>query len=110
MIRVGWIDDPELEYSAVVIEHEKSGDTIEVQRAHHFDDEDRALGMDTYCIVRGGATIYGGLTAYSFTPRALRISLTDDAASVLDLDPSFDVDMDADSLAVLRARLPGLVE
>lgn len=60
-MRVAWVEEPDLNYSMLAFEDEASGDFFAVQRAFTFDDQDRQLGMDTYCLVRGGATHYGGL-------------------------------------------------
>jgi hypothetical protein len=47
-----------------------------------YDDQDRALGQDTYCIVAGdqSGTVYGGITSWSATGRRLEFRLTERAA------------------------------
>lgn len=72
MATVGWVKDEELNYCAIVIRDEASGDTIEVKRSLETDAQDAELGMDTYCVIRGGAIHYGGLEAFRNLSRAVR--------------------------------------
>ena len=109
MTAVHWVDEPESNFVALLVVDEESGDTIEVQRAYEFDEQDRELGMDTYCLVRGGANYYGGLIAYELSDLSLSLSLTEGAAEVLELPESFEIPLDPASIALLRLRLPGLV-
>ena len=57
------------------------------QRADAFDDQDRALGQDTYCIVSGWqeGTIYGGIQALSVDGDRVALQLSPDAARELGL-------------------------
>lgn len=56
MIRVGWVEDTDLNFAALVIHDTDSDDTLEVQRTLVPDEQDKRLGMDIYCLVRGEAT------------------------------------------------------
>ncbi len=86
MVRVGYVSDEELDFEAVVIAGDDLDDSIEVQRALTFDDQDRSLGMDTYCLVRGGtAKHYGGIEQWSVTDNVLSIRFTTEAAAALGL-------------------------
>lgn len=55
------------------------------QRADEFDDQDVALGMDTYCIVSGNqeGTIYGGVVDWEPIGNTIDFSFTPDAAAEL---------------------------
>lgn len=58
--------------------------TIELQCAIEADDQDRALGMDTYGIVlSSGATHYGGITRCSLAKRRLILAFSEEAEAAL---------------------------
>lgn len=58
--------------------------TLEIQASYRYDDRDRALGTDTYClVVDGGGPIYGGVTRWEVTSREVRLQLTPRAAHLL---------------------------
>jgi Immunity protein 10 len=58
--------------------------TIELQCAIEADDQDRALGMNTYGIVlSSGATHYGGITRCSVSQRRLIFAFSEDAEAAL---------------------------
>lgn len=64
-----------------------SGGRLELQRALSFDEQDRAEGMDTYCLsMSSGATHYGGVLSWSLTPGTLELTLSREAAVDLGLD------------------------
>lgn len=61
-----------------------SGLRLEVQRSRILGEEDRRLGMDTYCLVnQNQATTYGGVERWSLDDRELRLFFTDEAATAL---------------------------
>lgn len=61
-------------------------DHLLVQRALSFDDQDRALGQDTYCLVTAtGATFYGGVEIARIESLDLVLSFTSEAVAALDL-------------------------
>ncbi len=73
-----------------------------------YDEQDRALGQDTYCIsTEGGATVYGGLTRCVLHNNALLLGLTPDAATTLGLPTQtrFPLTIDHATVARLRAGL-----
>ena len=75
----------------VLAEHEDgSGRRLELQRALVITDSDRRLGMATYCLVNEvGATYYGGVEASSITGGVLELRLSDDAASIMDVNEGY---------------------
>lgn len=109
MGKVGWIEEPELNYAALVIHDEESGDTLEFQRPLDFDEQDAALAMTTYCIVRAGAAHYGGLESYHVGDSFVGFRLTRGAAELLDLPQSFEIPIDLQGAATLREHLPDLL-
>lgn len=109
MARVGWIDEPDLNYTALVIADDESGDTLEIQRSLTLDDQDLGLGMDTYCLVRGGAAHYGGVEAYEIGDSFVGFNLASNAATALELPESFEIPVDSDGVALLLERLPSLL-
>lgn len=109
MARVGWTNEPDLNYTALVIADEESGDTLEIQRSLTLDDQDLALGMDTYCLVRGGAAHYGGVEAYEIGDSFVRFTLAGPAATLLELPGSFEIPVGSDGIALLLERLPSLL-
>jgi immunity protein 10 of polymorphic toxin system len=55
--------------------------------ASEFDEQDRALGMDTYSLSdETGATVYGGVTSCRLEGNTLAIVLSSEAAAILGLD------------------------
>jgi hypothetical protein len=106
---VGIEERPDVNSVVVVLaEHaDGSGARLELQRALSFDEQDRKLGMDTYCLcVTSGATHYGGVTSWSLRQGRLELALTDDAAATLGTSPSIVVSLHVDvSLDPLRVAL-----
>lgn len=107
--KVAWVRDPELNFMALVILDEASGDTIEVQRSIEFDEQDVRLGLDTYCLVRGDASHYGGLLNYEVTDQRLCLLLSAEAAATLQLSELIEIEIDERSAALLRTHLPELL-
>ncbi|AZQ77829.1 hypothetical protein EJ997_11245 [Flaviflexus ciconiae] len=106
MIQVGWIEDEELGFAALVIHDEESGDS---QRPLSSSDQDRELGQNTYCLVRGGATYYGGVSSYSFAGTTLSLSITSEAADILHLPTPLEIDLGVPGAALAREHLPTLL-
>jgi hypothetical protein len=79
------LDSAQMAYQEVAFLDTESGDAIHLQLAHGFDDQDRELGMDTYCLVRGGLTHYGGPFDLTVGPGRVALTLDDEAARVLEL-------------------------
>lgn len=97
----------------VLMAEGESGDgaRVELQRATTFDDQDRALGHDTYCLgLHTGASIYGGVTAWSLTPGRLTLALSKEATEALDVDAELTIDFDAQLVAGVEEWLPKVLE
>lgn len=95
--------------ATLVIADQESGDVVEIQRADQFDDQDRSLGMDTYCVVRDGRTAYGGITAWDIDSGTLAVHLSGVAQEALDLPSTLAIPIDDDGAALLVAVLPELL-
>jgi hypothetical protein len=82
-----------------------TGERLELQRALVFDDQDRATGMDTYCIsISSGASQYGGVRSWSLEGPILIIHLDDEASEILEVEGGFRLHVD-----VPPAAFEGLV-
>jgi hypothetical protein len=108
--RLGYVRDVDLNFEALVILDEPSGDTLEIQRSLSFDEQDTAAGMDTYClVVSAGATHYGGVESWAVRDGMLTLSLSEAAAAVLELPADVDISVRAADEAPLRDHLARLV-
>ena len=106
--RAGYVIDDQLGYEAVVFEDDLSGDGLSVQRTLEPDEQDVALGMDTYCVcLSSGSAVYGGVEAWSVLDGVITVSLSDDA----ELTRRFIMDLAAGQLSIIaaiaRMRSPG---
>jgi hypothetical protein len=74
----------------VVLAEDEDGDgdgsVLELQRALSFDEQDRKLGMDTYCICLDGGTHYGGVVTWSVTAHRLELHFDEEAADHFAVD------------------------
>lgn len=83
-MRASYVIDHELGYEAVVFGDESAEDGLSVQRTLEPDEQDFALGMDTYCLcLSSGPTVYGGVTGWSAHHGEITLRLNEKAASVL---------------------------
>ncbi|WP_295819752.1 Imm10 family immunity protein [uncultured Deinococcus sp.] len=83
-IFVGEIEDADTFMVALGDHADEPQEWLELQRALVEDEQDVALGMDTYCLVRsGGPTVYGGVAACVLSRDGLILRLDDDAAQML---------------------------
>jgi hypothetical protein len=81
-----------------------------LMECHHDEDEEEiALGMDTYCLVvdPGQATSYGGVRECDLVDGVLRLRLTVEAAEELGLpvETTFELALDAERLQMVRRGL-----
>jgi len=69
----------------VLAEHpDGSGRRLEVQRSLRVDEQDRSLGMDTYCLVTEEQdTHYGGVLDWRIEGSTLHVDLTEEADRVM---------------------------
>jgi hypothetical protein len=59
---------------------------LELQRSLEHDEQDAALGMDTYCVVTDtGATHYGGIVSCVLTDDSLVLAFSEEAENALGL-------------------------
>ncbi len=108
-VEVGWVEDLEDNYRVLVIMDTESGDTLELQRSIQDDEQDRALGMDTYCFVHDGATHYGGLKGWRVESGTLTLRLKWTAARVLGLPRTVKKQVTTEQAAILKERIPVLL-
>lgn len=104
--------DDELETEALFLAEDEqgAGRLLEVQKAFAWDEQDRRLGQDTYCLVdENQATHYGGVASWRLDANVLEINLTPDASGVFGAS-SYRIDLD-DPCAVelVSKNLPRLV-
>lgn len=108
MIDVAYVYDEELNFEGLLLHDRLSGDTLEIQRSIEFDEQDVALGMDTYCLVWQGATHYGGIVDWVIDGNSFTVHLSDDARAELGLPPLLTLGLDVEGVAVVRRHLPSL--
>ncbi len=69
------------------------------------DEQDRALGMDTYCVCNeAGATVYGGVTSCILEGDLLRLSFTPEAAESLAVGEECRLQLQVDRQSIKRLR------
>jgi hypothetical protein len=110
MHQVGYVRDEDDEYELLVISDEAAQEWLEIQRSFEHDEQDAALGMDTYCLVRdSAATHYGGVVLWNLAADRLTVHLTPDAAAVLGVPRRIHFTVDAEGQALVREHLPRLL-
>jgi Immunity protein 10 len=92
-----------------------TGLSLVFQRALTFDEQDRAMGTDTFCVSdEWGATVYGGVS-YTMDGATLKLELSPEATAALRLPPRLELRLNVDehvlqevgeALAESFARLP----
>ncbi|WP_457964704.1 Imm10 family immunity protein [Arthrobacter sp. D1-29] len=103
--------EEDLGYEAVVLANRADMPTwqLEIQRPLDPDDQDRRLGLDTYCLVLPtGATAYGCLASASVSGQRLRLTFPADRLTELGLTDStleLQLELEAASLDVLVTGL-----
>jgi hypothetical protein len=81
---VGEVEDVDTFMVALGDDEHESREWIELQRALFEDEQDEALGLDTYCLVRsGGPTVYGGVESCVLTQHSLHLRFDDESTKVL---------------------------
>src|SRR6476646_4500799 len=81
MVAAEQLDDLNAYVVVLYEQADGTGERIEFQRALSFDDQDRELGQDTYCIcLTSGATTYGGVRACILSGPSLKLRLSPEAA------------------------------
>lgn len=101
-------EDLEADVLALAEQEDGSGRRVELQRALVVTDEDRQLGMDTYClVVETGATHYGGIEACTLDDGVLELRLSPEATEDLGVDGGFRVRV-GDEPGAVQAVTDGL--
>ncbi len=89
------------------------GFTLLIQRTdYEADEKDISLGMDTYCLVSGGRTHYGGLLRVEWDGDSIRFTLSGKAASVLNIPESLTIRFEApvENVEAYVAGLPDILD
>lgn len=105
---VAAVELPDLNTFVVVLaeEPDESGARLEIQKSLSLDEQDRKLGLDTYCLcTEDGATYYGGITSWVLTQGSLEVQLDAEAAETLGVEGGFVVDFEPESLPALKEGL-----
>jgi hypothetical protein len=107
-------EDAENELFMVVFAEEEGeqGERLGIQRAFAFDDQDRSLGQDTYCLVSREGVSYGGVTSWSLTGKVLTLALDETCSEALAADGGYEIliEADGDKLEAIRAGLKRALE
>jgi hypothetical protein len=108
LTNVGYTEDAELNCMALVF-RDSDGDSLEIQRALVFDQQDRDLGMDTYCLViNASATHYGGISGWLISGDILELVLQPGAAQALDPPHLLRIPLTPAEIQLVEERLPAL--
>lgn len=109
-VRAGYLRDEDHGFESVVLLDEESQDSIEIQQSLEFNDQDRATGMDTYCVGRSGAaSSYGGITSWHADAGSLTFEFAPDAAQVLEIPTVVTPEVGADQLRPIISVLHRLL-
>ena len=94
-------------FVVILAEHpDGSGARLEIQKPLSSDEQDRRLGLDTYCLcTEDGATHYGGVMSWTLTQSSLEIVLDAKAAEALGVEGGFVVDFAPESRTALKGGL-----
>ncbi|XXT18297.1 Imm10 family immunity protein [Sorangium sp. So ce429] len=87
-------------------QHDGSGMRLEIQKSLSLDDQDRQIGLDTYCLcAEEGATYYGGVVSWTLTEDSLEILLDAKAAEALGVEGGYVIGFAPESRTDLKAGL-----
>ncbi|WP_309111646.1 Imm10 family immunity protein [Saccharothrix sp.] len=89
-----------------------TGFVLLIQRSLYEPEEQEVhLGMDTYCLVSGGQSIYGGLRRAVRLDQGLDLTLSSEAAELLELPVDLQVRLDGEAAAAAEVldALPRIV-
>ncbi|MFJ8149121.1 Imm10 family immunity protein [Streptomyces sp. NPDC096048] len=92
---------------------DEPGFTLLIQRSDYEPDEqDISLGFDTYCLVSGGRSHYGGLRRVERDAEMIRFLFSSQAAAVLGISESLTVRFEAptQSVEAYSSGLPGILD
>jgi Immunity protein 10 len=100
-------EQPELNTFAVLLAEQPDGGglRLELQLALSFDDQDKQLGQDTYCVgTEDGRTHYGGVAGWSITNGLLTVCFDTAGAAALEVK-GFQIRCPEDRVEALRDAL-----
>jgi hypothetical protein len=111
---VGVLRAKDLDAEVLVLAENRdgSGRRLEVQRSLSVTEDDRRLGMDTYClVVESCATHYGGLESWSIHDNVLHLGLTMEAATALGTDRDYRIGLeDRDAVSTVARALNSIIQ
>ncbi|GAA2197190.1 hypothetical protein GCM10009849_05200 [Sinomonas flava] len=112
---VGYVRDEDMAFEALVLADEVKNPrwSLEFQRPLDPDDQDRILGLDTYCLVfPSGETAYQCLARVQISKAKLRLVLTEEAAARLGLTTSLDfiLELSPTDFEEMTAGLRGILK
>jgi hypothetical protein len=99
---------PDLNTEAVILTEDADGDglRLELQRGLKYTEQDRRLGLDTYCLVtHTGATVYGGVRSYTLEGSSLTMRLEPIAYDTLGVPEEFTILLETDPATLEKVRL-----
>jgi len=106
---VAYLEDVALNYAALVF-RDSNDETLEIQRALVFDQQDQDQGMDTYClVVHAGPTYYGGVNDWHIHDDVLQLILGPEAAQTLGLPTALRLLLSPTEVPLVREHLPALL-
>jgi hypothetical protein len=109
MTEVAYIEDVALNYAALVF-RVSNDETLEIQRALVFDQQDQDLGMDAYClVVNAGPTYYGGVDDWHIDDDVLQLVLGPEAAQTLGVPTALRLMLSPTEVPLVREHLPALL-
>jgi hypothetical protein len=89
---VGLMREEDCEILVIAEDPQSTDGVLEVQRAFEFDEQDRQLGQDTYClVVNAGPVHYGGVERWNATDGGVRVQLTPECAADLGIDTELEI-------------------
>lgn len=103
---------PDANVFVVVISEGADGNgcRLEFQRSQSFDEQDRILGQDTYCISTDtGATHYGGVHSWWIEDAKLTVKLDENASRTLGIDSGYAIELDSADVTALASGLERVI-
>ncbi|WP_437335069.1 Imm10 family immunity protein [Sorangium sp. So ce394] len=101
-------EDPDLNTYAIILAEQSdgSGMRLEIQKSLLSNEQDRQLGLDTYCLcTEEGSTHYGGIVSWTLAHDSLEVELDAKAADALGVEGGFVVDFAPENRPALKDGL-----
>lgn len=106
-------DDDEVLECGFSENEDGSGFVLLIQRTlYEPDEQDILLGFDTYCLVAGGRTHYGGIVRAEREGNLLRLDVSSKAARVLEVPANLEVHLEGsvDDVEDFFSGLPAILD